>query len=79
MKQLVINIKDNKLPFFLELIKNFDFISIEDNSGDWYNQLSEKEKKSIQKGIDDLDNGRIIAHDEVMASVKAKLNELKNR
>lgn len=77
MKQLVINIKDNKLSFFLELIKNFDFISIEEDTSDWYSQLSEKEKRSIQRGIDDLDNGRTVSHEEVMASVKAKLKELK--
>ncbi len=29
MTQIILNIKDNKLGFFLELIKNFDFIKLE--------------------------------------------------
>ena len=58
MKQLIINIKDNKYTFFLELLKSMDFVSIADNE-DWYENLSANDKKSIQKGIEDLENGRI--------------------
>lgn len=29
MKQLILNVKDNKLKFFLELINDFDFIQVE--------------------------------------------------
>ena len=78
MKQLVINVKDNKLSFFLELIKNFDFITVED-TGDWYSLLSTEEKQSIDKGLDDIKNGRVKPHAEVMESVKAKIQILKDR
>ena len=44
---------------------------------DWYNELSKEQKRSIQKGLDDLDNGKIISHEEVMLKVKAKLQDLK--
>ncbi|GHS96379.1 hypothetical protein FACS189421_01370 [Bacteroidia bacterium] len=33
-KQVVLNVKDNKYPFFIELIKNFDFVQVADNQGD---------------------------------------------
>jgi len=77
MKQLTINIKDNKYPFFLELLKSMDFVSIADND-DWFENLSENEKKSIHKGIDDIESGRIHSHEDVMALAKKKISELKN-
>ena len=76
MKQLTINIKDNKYSFFLELIKSMDFVSIADNE-DWYESLSANDKKSIQKGIEDIENGRIYSHEEVMALAKKKIADLK--
>jgi hypothetical protein len=33
-KQVVLNVNNNKYPFFIELIKNFDFIQVADNQGD---------------------------------------------
>jgi hypothetical protein len=77
MKQLIINIKDNKYTFFLELLKSLDFVSIADNE-DWYENLSVIDKSSIKKGIEDLENGRIHSHEEVMALAKKKIDELKN-
>ena len=29
MTQIILNIKDSKVGFFLELIKNFDFVNVE--------------------------------------------------
>ncbi|UPQ80059.1 hypothetical protein M0M57_04305 [Flavobacterium azooxidireducens] len=76
MKQLTIKIKDNKYSFFLELLKSMDFVSIvEDN--DWYENLSLKEKKEIQKGINDLENGRTYSQEEVMLLAKKKISTLK--
>ena len=77
MKQLIINIKDNKYSFFLELLKSMDFVTIADND-DWFNTISENDKKSINKGIDDIENGRIHSHEEVMALAKKRISELKN-
>ncbi|MBX2966447.1 MAG: hypothetical protein KF845_09895 [Cyclobacteriaceae bacterium] len=34
MKQVVLNIKDEKYRFFLELIKNLDFVQVEEIKGD---------------------------------------------
>lgn len=78
MKKLTINIEENKYSFFLELIKSMDFVSIE-NEEDWYENLSFSEKKSIQKGIDDIDNGRSFSHNEVMALAKKRIAGLKNK
>jgi hypothetical protein len=78
MKKLTINIEENKYSFFLELIKSMDFVSIE-NEEDWYENLSFSEKKNIQKGIDDIENGRIFSHNEVMTLAKKRIAALKNK
>jgi hypothetical protein len=33
-KQVVLNVANNKYPFFMELLKNFDFVQIEEDRGD---------------------------------------------
>jgi hypothetical protein len=76
MKQITINIKDHKYSFFLDLLKKMDFVSIVEE--DWYESLSVEEKKSIQKGIEDLESGNIYTNDEVMAFSKKRISELKN-
>lgn len=78
MKKITIHIEDTKYAFFLELIKSMDFVSIEKDI-DWYENLSFSEKKNIQKGIDDIENGRVFSHDEVMTFAKNKIEALKNR
>lgn len=77
MKKITINIEENKYSFFLELIKSMNFVSIE-NEEDWYENLSFSEKKNIQKGIDDIENGRIYSHNEVMTFAKKRIAALKN-
>jgi len=77
MKKITINIEENKYSFFLELIKSMDFVSIE-NEEDWFENLSFLEKKNIQKGIDDIENGRIFSHNDVMNLAKKRIAELKN-
>ena len=76
MKKITINIEEKKYPYFLELIKGMDFVSIENND-DWYENLSFSEKKNIQKGIDDIENESVFSHAEVMAIAKKRITELK--
>lgn len=78
MKKITINIEENKYSFFLDLIKSMDFVSIE-NEDDWYENISFSEKKNIQKGIDDIENGRVFSHNEVMNLAKTKITTLKNK
>jgi hypothetical protein len=74
---LTLNIENQKYSFFLELIKSMDFISIE-NDSDWYENLSIDNKKNIQKGIDDLENGRIHLHEDVTKLAKTRIASLKS-
>lgn len=50
MTQVVLNIKDNKFGFFMELVKNFDFVKVEE-----YTEPTNKEiKESIRKGLKEV-------------------------
>lgn len=37
-----------------------------DAQNDWWNDLSEPAKNSIQQGLKDVENGKVIPHKEVM-------------
>jgi len=74
---LNINVHENKLPLFLELMNSLDFVSV-NQPNDWYNDLSNRDKKSIKKGLDDLKNGNTLTHEQVMLNVKNKIQQLKN-
>lgn len=41
-----------------------DFVE-ESSEEDWYDELSDAEKKSIELGLDDIKEGRVVAHSEV--------------
>ena len=58
MKQLTINVKNDKYKFFIELIKNLDFVEIEDESDskedivrniiEGFNELEEYKKGNLK-------------------------------
>ncbi len=49
MKQVTLNIKDDKYQFFMELVKNLDFVLV-DNDGD----SKESILKNIKKGLEEV-------------------------
>ena len=48
MTQIVLAVKDKKVAFFMELIKNFDFIKVEQPDSD------EHIKANIKQGVKEL-------------------------
>jgi len=68
MAQLTIQIQDNKIPFFMELIKNFDFVKV-DNS-----PTKEEIKDNIRAGLKEM---QLIEQGKMKATpLKDFLNEL---
>jgi len=37
-----------------------------DSEADWWNDLDEDERASIERGIDDISKGRTVSHEEVV-------------
>ncbi len=68
MAQLIIQIQDSKIPFFMELIKNFDFVKVDNYP------TKEEIKDNIREGLKEM---QLIEKGEMTATpLKDFLNEL---
>lgn len=56
------------------LLKKVEEIFKKETAVDWWDEISEAERKSIEQGLAEADRGELIAHEEVMKEVKAKYN-----
>jgi hypothetical protein len=65
--RIVLEINDNKAAAFLNFIKSLDFISVNEEF-----ILSSEEKKGIDLGLKDIEEGNVISHAEVMKELKKK-------
>ncbi|MFA5649879.1 MAG: hypothetical protein WC914_01880 [Proteiniphilum sp.] len=71
MKAIDMEILDEKLAL-IQWISTVDDSSViekikkirEEETGDWWNSISDKEKDSIEKGIMDADKGNVVQHSE---------------
>jgi len=54
------NLDDDEIISYLLIVKN----SKESNS-DWWDDLTDDQKLAVQRGLDDIDNGRITPHNEI--------------
>jgi hypothetical protein len=43
---------------------------------DWWDTISEAEKKAIDQGLDDIKNGRVIPHEQVMKEFDERFKAL---
>ena len=50
MKQIVLNIKEGKYSFFIELIKSLDFVHVQDNT----DVSKEEVKADIREAVEEL-------------------------
>ncbi|MFV0346360.1 MAG: hypothetical protein ACK5IQ_08985 [Bacteroidales bacterium] len=50
MKQVILNIKDGKYRFFMELVKSLDFVQVEEADGDSKKDIV----KNLTRGFQDL-------------------------
>lgn len=64
--QLIIN---TKKPLTLKKVE--EVLKMEKES-DWWNEISDAERQSIEKGLAEADRGELIAHEDVMKEIKAK-------
>ena len=68
----LVNLKDEAIIHKIRSLKDGT------SETDWYNTLSENEKRNIQKGLDDITNGRVVDHEQAMAKIKSKITSLKD-
>ncbi len=51
---------DDETIQYLKIVKDST-----DKHSDWWNDLTEDQKQGIQRGLDDIDQGKVIPHDQV--------------
>jgi hypothetical protein len=67
--ELIQRILNTNKPSLLEKIaKIFEL----EGEADWWDELSDEERASIQEGLDQLNRGEGIPHEKVMKEMKAK-------
>jgi hypothetical protein len=66
--QLIIN---TKKPLTLRKVEE---VLKREKESDWWDELSDAERQSIEKGLAEADRGKLIPHEVVMKEVKAKYN-----
>ncbi len=71
------NIENTKLELIQQLQKTEDKAVLlrirkvfEEESGDWFDELSVEEKKEIEIGIRQADEGKLVSHESVMEKLK---------
>ena len=66
--QLIIN---TRKPLTLKKVEE---ILKSEKETDWWNEISDAERQSIEQGLAEADKGELIPHEQVMREVKAKYN-----
>lgn len=52
---------DDETLQYLKVVKD-----LKDNQNDWWNELPKEHQQGIQRGLNDIDTGRITPHNEVI-------------
>lgn len=75
LHQLIDGVSDNSV---LEAVYTLLSKATSHQEKDWYNSLSEKQKASIERGLEDLKNRRTVSHEVAMKRISEKVFRLKN-
>ena len=69
---------NKKTSALINYLKTLDFIKITKTT-DWWDELSTEDKKSIQQGLDDLENNNIHSDEDVKKSIKKRILNAEKR
>jgi len=65
---------NSKAIALLNYLKSIDFVKIS-KTADWWDTLTTEQQNSINKGIEQLDNGEGVAHNDVRKNVNKLLGK----
>lgn len=78
MEITIKDLENNLKTLPKELLGNvndyIDFLKEKYLTKDWANQLSDSQKKSVKKGISDIENGNTFTHEEAKQKIREYLN-----
>ena len=58
---------------FLQQVK--DFFKKHKTSTDWWEEISDQEKEMIERGLKDVEEGNVVAHEDVRAEINKILRK----
>jgi predicted transcriptional regulator len=67
LHQLIDNINDVTILNAVKVL-----LSKKEEGSDWWNEISEAERKLIEQGLAEADRGEFIPHEQVMKEARAK-------
>ena len=70
--------ENSKALALLTYLKSLDFIELSKTT-DWWDEISKENKAAIQKGLDDVENGRVHSDEEVRKSIRQRILKAKNK
>lgn len=73
LKDLEDNIKTLPENFYEEVNDFIDFLKTKynrTNAEDWSGMLSEPQRESLKKGLEDIENGKTISHESAQKKIK---------
>ena len=56
------------------ILARVEAILKKEQASDWWDELSQAEQESIEKGLAEADKGELIPHEEVMKEARSKYN-----
>lgn len=77
MANLQVNLPDNQLQFFKNLVSKLGYDYTSSKEVDWYDELTAEQQEDIQMGLDDLDNSRVFSDKEVRDEIRLKIENAK--
>lgn len=75
LHQLIDGVTDTSI---LEAVYTLLSKATANTEDDWYNSLSDEAKASIDRGLDDLKNGKTITHEVAMSRLNQRIAQYKN-
>jgi predicted transcriptional regulator len=76
--KIILEIEDTYLDEFLNLIQPLSYVNKEEGK-DWWFELSDAQKKAIYQGVDDLDNGNVVADEDVHYGIRKRIEDAQKK
>jgi len=66
MKWIISELRNVKDPDLIRVFKNLLQYRIKKEEADWWNEISDEEKRDIEAGLEQIEKGEVLTHEQVM-------------
>lgn len=74
--KVLLDVEDNKAAFIMELLNNFAYVKATQLTNSKTPSLSKVQEVAIDQGLNDLDEGRVHLHEQVMEETRQRYPNL---